>query len=105
MAALAAEDAPEVSKLLATPRPWVSSRTASPTDSTSAGSTVAQAPKATERSSLSAEMSSAMTRAPNADASWVDARPTGPWPKIAIGSAPVSAQPVRNSMPCRSRTR
>ena len=89
-AACAAVDAPEVSRLLATPRPSVSSRMASSTESTSPGFTACHAPNCRERSNRDAEMSSAMTRAPIALASWVAASPTGPCPKIAMVSSPLS---------------
>src|SRR6478609_5659978 len=65
----AADEAPEVSRLLETPRPPVRSRTASATESTADGFKVSQAPNSRDRASRGSEMSRAITRAPMADAS------------------------------------
>ena len=52
------------------------------------GLRVSHAPKSRARSSRAGEISSAMTRAPSAAASWVAASPTGPCPKTAMVSSP-----------------
>src|SRR6202042_844066 len=68
-------------------RPRVRSLIAA-TGSLEPGSTTSSAPNAFARANRCGLISNAITRAPIALANCVPARPTGPWPKIAIVSLP-----------------
>lgn len=62
------------------------------TGSVSIGLITASAPNSLARARRAGLTSSAITRAPRAEASWVADRPTGPWPKIAMVWSPVSSR-------------